>query len=519
VDDAKHAVADGPLSHPRLVDPCAFVILGAGGDLTKRLLLPALYNLAAQNVLPDGFAVVGMARRAMSDEQFRTDMHAALRAFATRPLEPALTERFLARLSFVGGDLDDSGAYGRLRDRLADLARGSGAGNNAIFYLATPPDVFATAARQLGAAGLARESAGAWRRLVVEKPFGTDLPSARALNAELLASFSEPQIFRIDHYLGKETVQNIMVLRFGNGLFEPLWNREQIDHVQITVAEALSVGTRGKFYDHVGALRDMVPNHLFQLLALTAMEPPIRFDADAVRGEKLKVIKAIPQLKLDDCIADVVRGQYEAARLDGREMPAYRDSPGVGPDSQTETYVAMRLLIDNWRWAGVPFYLRTGKSLATRKTEIAIKFKQAPFAMFRDSPVDRLAQNFLVLRIQPDEGVSLQFNAKIPGPTIRIDGVRMDFKYRDHFDAAPSTGYETLLYDCMLGDPTLFQSADDIEAGWKVVQPILDSWEQDPDHCPPAPYRSGTHGPREADEMLARDGREWRPIVPEKRDG
>jgi len=282
---------------------------------------------------------------------------------------------------------------------------------------------------------------------------------------------------------------------------------------------AIGVGTRGKFYDHVGALRDMVPNHLFQLLALTAMEPPIRFDADAVRGEKLKVIKAISPLKLDDCIADVVRGQYGAARIDGKELPAYRDSPGVDPDSWTETYVAMRLQIDNWRWAGVPFYLRTGKSLAARKTEIAIKFKQAPFAMFRDSPVDRLAQNFLVLRIQPDEGVALQFNAKIPGPTIRIDGVRMDFKYRDHFDAAPSTGYETLLYDCMLGDPTLFQSADDIEAGWKVVQPILDAWEQDRERCPPAPYRSGSHGPREADEMLARDGREWRPIVPGKRDG
>jgi len=518
VDDATHATADSRVNQ-RLVEPCAFVIFGAGGDLTKRLLLPALYNLAAQNLLPEGFAIVGMARRAMSDEQFHSDMQEALRTFATRPLEPGLSEPFLARLSFVRGDFDDPAAYGRLRDRLDELAHRFSAGNNAIFYLATPPNVFATVAHQLGAAGLARESASGWRRLVVEKPFGTDLPSARVLNAELLKSFSERQIFRIDHYLGKETVQNIMVLRFGNGLFEPLWSREQIDHVQITVAEAIGVGTRGKFYDHVGALRDMVPNHLFQLLALTAMEPPIRFDADAVRGEKLKVIKAISPLKLDDCIADVVRGQYGAARIDGKELPAYRDSPGVDPDSWTETYVAMRLQIDNWRWAGVPFYLRTGKSLAARKTEIAIKFKQAPFAMFRDSPVDRLAQNFLVLRIQPDEGVALQFNAKIPGPTIRIDGVRMDFKYRDHFDAAPSTGYETLLYDCMLGDATLFQSADDIEAGWKVVQPILDAWEQDRERCPPAAYRAGTHGPREADDLLARDGREWRPIVPGQRDG
>jgi glucose-6-phosphate 1-dehydrogenase len=516
VDIAAPANVGGPLHQPRLADPCAFVIFGAGGDLTRRLLMPALYNLAAQDLLPEGFAVVGMARRALTDEQFRTDMRDALRTFATRPLEPDLTARFLARLSFVSGEFDDAGAYARLRDRLAELALRFGSGANAVFYLATPPDVFATVAHRLGAAGLASEPPGAWRRLVVEKPFGTDLASARVLNAELLKSFSEQQIFRIDHYLGKETVQNIMVLRFANGLFEPLWNREQVDHVQITVAETVGVGTRGKFYDRVGALRDMVPNHLFQLLALTAMEAPIRFDADAVRGEKLKAIKAIRPLKLDECFGEVVRGQYAAGRIDGKEMAAYRDSPGVAAHSLTETYVAMRLLIDNWRWAGVPFYLRTGKALAARKTEIAIKFKQAPLAIFRDTPVDRLAQNFLVLRIQPDEGVALQFNAKIPGPTIRIDGVRMDFKYRDHFAVPPSTGYETLLYDCMLGDPTLFQSADSIEAGWQVVQPILDAWQQDSDRCPPALYRAGTEGPQEADELLTRDGREWRRIVPTK---
>jgi glucose-6-phosphate 1-dehydrogenase len=513
VDVAAPANVGGPLHQTRLAQPCAFVIFGAGGDLTKRLLMPALYNLAAQNLLPQGFAVVGIARRAMSDDQFRAGMHDALRTFATRPLEPGLTERFLARLSFIAGEFDDAGAYERLRDRLDELKSRAGTGGNAVFYLATPPNVFALVADHLGAAGLSRESGGTWRRLVVEKPFGTDLPSARALNAELLKYFAEQQIFRIDHYLGKETVQNIMVLRFANGLFEPLWNREQIDHVQITVAEQLTVGTRGKFYDSVGALRDMVPNHLFQLLALTAMEPPIRFDADAVRGEKLKAIQAIHPLNLEKCYGEVVRGQYVAGRIDGENIPAYGETAGVASNSLTETFIAMRLMIDNWRWAGVPFYLRTGKSLARRKTEIAIKFKQAPFAIFRDTPVDRLAQNFLVLRIQPDEGAALQFNAKIPGPTIRIDGVRMDFNYRDYFDAAPSTGYETLLYDCMLGDATLFQRADNIEAGWAVVQPILEAWEQDRDRCPPAVYRAGADGPREADELMARDGRAWRPIA------
>jgi glucose-6-phosphate 1-dehydrogenase len=359
---------------------------------------------------------------------------------------------------------------------------------------------------------LLREENGRWRRLVVEKPFGTDLESARELNRRLLGLVAESQIYRIDHYLGKETVQNIMVLRFANGLFEPLWNRDHIDHVQITAAETLTVENRGKFYDRTGALRDMVPNHLFQLLALTAMEPPVRFDADPVRSEKAKTIEAIHPLTAEDVCANVVRAQYTAGTIEGRREPAYREAAGVDPHSMTETYVAMRLAIDNWRWAGVPFYLRTGKALAARKTHIAIQFKAAPFALFRDTPVERLAQNLLVLRIQPDEGASLQFNAKTPGPAICTGGVRMDFKYRDYFDAAPNTGYETLIYDCMIGDATLFQRADNIEAGWRVVQPILDTWRDGRDCADLTWYAAGSEGPQVAEDLLVRDGRSWRKI-------
>ncbi|MGH6677079.1 MAG: glucose-6-phosphate dehydrogenase, partial [Xanthobacteraceae bacterium] len=334
---------------------------------------------------------------------------------------------------------------------------------------------------------------------------------ACALNKDLLRFFSESQIYRIDHYLGKETVQNIMVLRFANGMFEPIWNRDHVDHVQITVAETVSVENRGKLYDHTGALRDMVPNHLFQLLALTAMEPPSRFEAGAVRAEKLKAIEAIHPLSKEAVAADVVRGQYLAGCVKGKPVPAYREANGIAPDSMTETYVAMRLLIDNWRWAGVPFYLRTGKALAARKTEIAIRFRSAPLALFRDMPVESLAQNLLVLRIQPDEGAALHFNAKVPGPDIRIENVRMNFKYEDYFDAAPSTGYETLIYDCMIGDPMLFQRAVDIEAGWSAVDPILRAWPNSHGrdlHL----YEAGTDGPKAADQLLARGGHQWRPI-------
>ncbi len=503
--------APHPQQQPRRAGPCAFVIFGAAGDLTKRLLVPALYNLAASGLLPDGFAVIGVARGEMSDEEFRERMGAALRQFATMPLEPDIVRDLVGRMFYVRGDFDDAQTYRRLAEALDKVARKFPTGGNGLFYLATPPSVFALVAQHLADAGLAREGDGPWRRIVIEKPFGADLTSARDLDRKLLSLFEERQIFRIDHYLGKETVQNIMVLRFANGLFEPLWNRDHIDHVQITVSETLDVEARGKFYDRTGALRDMVPNHLFQLLALTAMEPPARFDADRVRTEKAKAIEAIRPLTHEEVCAHVVRAQYGAGTAGGRTVAAYRAAAGVDPASMTETYVAMRLYIDNWRWAGVPFYLRTGKALAARRTDIAVRFKNAPLALFRDTPVERLAQNLLVLRIQPDEGASLQFNAKIPGPAIRMGGVRMDFKYADYFDAAPSTGYETLIYDCMIGDATLFQRADNIEAGWRAVQPILDAWKAGA--CDLAAYPAGGEGPQAADDLLARDGHAWRSIA------
>ena len=495
----------------RRPDACILVVFGASGDLTKRLLLPALYNLATFQLLPERFAVFAVARKAQSETEFRNTMNDALRQFATTSIDPLVAGQLLSRLFYVHGDFHDPATYEGLANRLDAFRREHGVPDHYVFYLATPPDVFAVIAEQLGRAGLAEEHNGAWRRIVVEKPFGTDLASAHQLNEQLRAVFDEHQIYRIDHYLGKETVQNIMAFRFANGLFEPLWNRNHIDHVQITVAETVSVEARGKFYDHIGALRDMVPNHLFQLLSLTAMEPPNAFEADAVRTEKEKVIEAIHPLTSEECLTNVVRGQYLAGRVNDQSVAAYRDAPGVANNSTTETYVAMRLNIDNWRWAGVPFYLRTGKALAARRTEIAIRFKHAPFALFRDTPVERLAQNLLVLRIQPDEGASLQFNAKIPGPSIRMGGVRMDFKYKDYFDAAPSTGYETLIYDCMLGDATLFMRADNIEAGWRVVQPILDAWQGGRREL--VTYKAGSEGPSAADELLARSGRSWHVIV------
>src|SRR5262252_8950454 len=433
----------------RPADPCCLVIFGASGDLMHRLLVPALYNLAAAGLLPDAFALIGVGRSEMSDDTLREDLRKSLQQFATRPVEEKLAQRVVGCATYVRGDVDDPVSYDRLRQALQRIEAERGTKGNRLFYMATPPSAFRPIACQLGRSRLACEENGSWRRIIIEKPFGTDLASARKLNNDLLDVFDENQLYRIDHYLGKETVQNILVLRFANGLFEPIWNRDHIDHVQITVAETLTVGRRGRFYDATGALRDMVPNHLFQLFSLVAMEPPSRFEAHAVRSEKAEALDAVHVPSEADALRDSVRAQYVAARVGDNEVEDYRRTADVPPNSTTETYVALKLMIDNWRWAGVPFYLRTGKALKSKRTEVAIKFKQAPFAMFRDTPVDRLAQNFLVISIQPDECIGLQFSAKVPGPVIAISGVGMTFKYQDYFDAAPSTGHETLIYDCM----------------------------------------------------------------------
>jgi glucose-6-phosphate 1-dehydrogenase len=496
----------------RPADPCALVIFGASGDLTHRLLVPALYNLAVEGLLPEAFALIGVARSASSSEAFAADLAKSLPKFATRDIDPRAVKRVLGCVEYVQGDPDDNETYRKIGQVLERIERERGTQGNRLFYLATPPAGFAPIGGHLGESGLTAEKNGAWRRVVIEKPFGTDLSSARALNQKLLGVLKEDQIFRIDHYLGKETVQNIMVLRFANGLFEPIWNRDHIDHVQITVAESLTGGRRGSYYDATGALRDMVPNHLFQLLSLIAMEPPSRFAADAVRAEKAQVLDAIQLPGRDDVLRNSVRAQYGEGFIENRAVEPYRKTPDVAPDSTTETYVALKLTIDNWRWAQVPFYLRTGKALRAKQTEVAIKFKQAPVAMFRDTPVDRLAENFLVIGIQPNECIGLEFNAKIPGPSIAIGGVGMTFKYEDYFDVAPSTGYETLIYDCMIGDAILYPRADGIEAGWRVVQPFLDAWRDAPD-TGLATYRAGSEGPKEADELLTRDGRRWRPIA------
>lgn len=498
-------------SQQKKPDPCSFVIFGVTGDLAHRLVIPALYNLAASDLLPDKFCVVGIARNGMSNDELRDSLMKGLQQFATRPVDNAIAQRLLECVTCIEADPKDPASFDKMRDRLDELECARNTGGNRLFYLATPPGAFAPIARELGRTGLLQEKNGAWRRLVIEKPFGTDLASAEALNSELLKIVDEHQIYRIDHYLGKETVQNILVLRFANGMFEPIWNRNHIDHIQITVDEKLGVGHRGSFYNSTGALRDMVPNHLFQLLSLVAMEPPIKFDAHSVRTEKADVLAAIQTQSEAEALQNSVRGQYQGGKIGDTVIEDYCKTEDVKPGSTTETYAALKLTIDNWRWAGVPFYLRTGKALGVKRTEIAIKFKQAPFAMFRDTPVDRLSQNYLIISTEPTEGIALQFNTKVPGPTIHIDGVEMKFRYKDYFKAEPSTGYETLIYDCMIGDNILFQRADSVEAGWQAVQPFLDAWKKAGAKGLER-YKAGSEGPEEADELLKRDGRSWRKL-------
>ena len=505
IDGQAPAREDGPGEAP----PCVMVIFGASGDLTRRKLLPALYNLRRGGLLSDRFAVLGTARSPMSDDEFRELAGAELKACDGGHPDGAAVQWLESRMHYMALDAADPSAYGGLAARLADLDRQYRTGGSALFYLATAPQLFGTIATSLGAAGLTKETRSAWKRLVVEKPFGRDVASARALNRELGGVLAERQIYRIDHYLGKETVQNILAFRFGNGVFEPIWNRRYVDHVQITAAERDGVADRGGYYDTAGALRDMVPNHLFQLITLTAMEPPVSFHPDAVRDEQTKILRAVQPFTADDVQERTVRGQYAAGEVNGERVPGYREESKVAPDSKTETFVALELSIDNWRWAGVPFFLRTGKRLPKRQTEISIQFKRPPFQLFRHTPVESLRPNHLVMHIQPNEGISLGFHGKIPGPQLRLGDVHMRFDYTDYFGCSSNTGYERLLYDCMMGDATLFQRADMVETAWAVVQPVLDEWQ----HAPAGdlqPYAAGSWGPRAAFDLLERSGREWR---------
>ncbi|MBI3328922.1 MAG: glucose-6-phosphate dehydrogenase [Nitrospinae bacterium] len=494
--------------HERPGDPCTMIIFGASGDLTKRLLLPSIYNLACDGLLPHNFAIIGTARPDMTNEAFRDQMSEDIRRFATRDFNEAIWDEFVRNLYYLPGDFDDPAAYQRLAQCVRDVDAKHQTLGNHLFYLAVPPVVFSLIAHHLGVAGLAREEKG-WSRLIVEKPFGNDIESAVTLNRELQEQWREDQIWRIDHYLGKETVQNILAFRFANGIFEPLWNRHHVDHVQFTVAEKVGVEGRGNYYERSGVLRDMMQNHMFQMLAYVAMEPPSSFHADDIRNAKVEVLKAIHPFAPEEVIRSAVRGQYSGGTMDGNIVLGYREEPDVAKDSRTETFAALRLFIDNWRWAGVPFYLRSGKRLPMRRTEIAIQFKRAPEVLFRNTAVDQLEANQLLLHIQPEQGIELIFEAKVPGPTMQLQTVRMHFEYQEAFHAGRGTGYETLIYDCMIDDPTLFSRADLVETAWKVAQPMLDVWTSLPARNFPN-YPAGTWGPKDADELIDRDRRQWR---------
>ena len=489
--------------------PCVMVIFGATGDLTKRKLIPALCNLAQDDVLPKQFAIIGFAANDFDTASFRKMLSEEIPKFASAPLDPKLWDWMVERIYYVKGDFLDAEAYKRLEQQINEADKKHNALGNRFFYLAVAPRFFSSIAKMLAQCCLSKEEIGHWARVIIEKPFGHDLESAKKLNQELQQVLTEKQIYRIDHYLGKETVQNVMVFRFSNNIIEPLWNRNYVDHVQITAAETVGVEHRGSFYETAGALRDMVPNHLFQLLTMTAMEPPISFDADEVRNKQAEVLHAIQPLDPEEVLTNMVRGQYGPGMIDGQRVVGYRSEPDVAPDSNTETFVALKLLIDNWRWAGVPFYLRTGKRLAKRMTEIVIQFRRTPFVLFRNTTVKNLETNRLVIHIQPDEGISLSFGAKVPGSVMKLGLVNMDFDYCTYFGAEHSTGYERLLRDCMAGDATLFQRADMVEAGWSVIQPILDVWHALPPRGFPN-YAAGSWGPIEAEELLEKDGRSWR---------
>ncbi|MGC1955520.1 MAG: glucose-6-phosphate dehydrogenase [Gammaproteobacteria bacterium] len=491
--------------------PCTLIIFGASGDLSKRKLLPALYNLGLDGLLPERFAVLGIARREMGEEAFRAMAKGAIEEHSRRPLEPGRWGAFGPALDYVSGAIDDPDTYQQLKRRLATLEPAFGIPGNRIFYLSIPPGAIEACVRHLNAAGLVMppEQAGAFSRVIVEKPIGRDLDSARRINATLCSMFDDRQVFRIDHYLGKETVQNILVMRFGNAIFEPLWNHRHIDHVQITVAEENGVGTRGNYYEQAGALRDMVQNHILQLLSLVAMEPPWAITADVIRDHKLEVLNCLRPITGADVADCAVRAQYGPGNVHGAAVPGYRREKGVAPDSTTETYVALKLLVDNWRWAGVPFFVRNGKRLPKRATEIAVQFKEVPPILFNVKAQHSLEPNVLTLRIQPNEGLSLRIGAKLPGPRVRIHPVEMDFRYGTIFGAQSPEAYERLLLDVMAGDATLFMRRDEVEASWTWITNILEAWAQSGARWLPE-YAAGTWGPVEAERLIETGDRRWR---------
>ncbi|CAN5610135.1 glucose-6-phosphate dehydrogenase [soil metagenome] len=491
-------------------EPCVIVIFGATGDLTRRKLLPALYRLAQQHLIPAEFAVLGVARQQMSDHEYRAKMREALTEFGDEDtVDEAAWTSFAGGIFYIAGEFTDTEPYTSVRSRLKEIDEQRKTQGNRIFYLATAPEFFGLIANQLAQANLARPEGRAWARIIVEKPFGHDLESARALNAQFAAVFEEHQIYRIDHYLGKETVQNLLVFRFANSIFEPLWNYQYIDHVQITNAEAIGVEGRGAYYEGAGALRDMMQNHVFQLVSLIAMDPPVSLKSDDVREEKVRALKTVRPIPPDLVGEYAVRGQYGPGQVLGQTVDGYREEPGVDTQSSTETFAVLKIKFDNWRWANVPFYLRSGKRLQKRVTEIAIHFKEVPHRLFTDSDAP-LEPNVLVIRIQPNEGITLRFGAKLPGQAMRIRWVNMDFRYGSSFGVKPPEAYERLLLDCMLGDSTLYARRDMVELGWEIVAPILDAWKTTPFDFPN--YEAGSWGPPIAFEFVEREGRHWRKL-------
>ncbi|HXW46535.1 MAG TPA: glucose-6-phosphate dehydrogenase [Streptosporangiaceae bacterium] len=498
---------------PRLAGPCVLVLFGVTGDLASKKLLPAIYDLANRGLLPPGFSLVGFARRDWEDDDFARITHDAVKAHARTPFREEVWQQLAEGIRFVSGEFADDGAFDRLAATVAELDADRGTGGNYAFYLSVPPNAFPVVVQQLKRSGLSSPGepvdglSQPWRRVVIEKPFGHDLASARELNAMLAAVFPPYAVFRIDHYLGKETVQNLLAMRFSNALFEPIWNRSYVDHVQITMAEDIGIGGRAGYYDGIGAARDVIQNHLLQLLALTAMEEPLSFAAESLRTEKEKVLAGI-QLP-EDLELGTARGQYSAGWQGGIPVRGYLEEDGIPPDSVTETYAAVRLTIDNRRWAGVPFYLRTGKRLPTRMTEIAVVFQRAPHLPFDATDTKELGQNALVIRVQPDEGVTLRFGSKVPGSAMEVRDVNMDFAYGESFTESSPEAYERLLLDVLIGDPPLFPRQEEVELSWSILDPIEDFWA---DHGKPEQYPAGTSGPASADQLLARDGRAWRRI-------